>query len=142
MRLSKTVDEQDVREAIRLINVATQRAAMDPRTGTINMDLLTTGNTSEDRENVSVLVGKLRDMLATRHRGYTTTVGQLVKDVAGTTDVSKACLRYGDMSTADGSWLVQMAISSDDVIEALREMEGDEEPIVKLQGSSKVTVIA
>lgn len=44
MRLALNVEEEDVREAVRLINVATQRAAMDPRTGTINMDLLTTGH--------------------------------------------------------------------------------------------------
>lgn len=45
MRLSATVDAEDVAEAIRLINVATQRAAMDPKTGTINMDLIATGHT-------------------------------------------------------------------------------------------------
>jgi DNA replication licensing factor MCM4 len=87
MRLSKSVDEADVKEAIRLINVATQRAAMDPRTGTINMDLLTTGHTSDERDTVNVLVGQLRDLLAARPRGYSTTVGQLVKDVAALSDV-------------------------------------------------------
>jgi DNA replication licensing factor MCM4 len=44
MRLSAEVRAEDVREAIRLINVATQKAATDPRTGAINMDLLTTGH--------------------------------------------------------------------------------------------------
>ena len=43
MRLSEEVEVQDVEEAIRLINVAMQRAAMDPRTGQINMDLIATG---------------------------------------------------------------------------------------------------
>lgn len=45
LRLSEVVTADDVHEAIRLINVATQRAVMDPRTGTINMDLITTGHT-------------------------------------------------------------------------------------------------
>lgn len=45
MRLSRTVDEGDVREALRLMHEATQMAAMDPRTGTIDMEMLTTGHT-------------------------------------------------------------------------------------------------
>lgn len=49
MRLQSTVDAEDVAEAVRLINVATQRAAMDPRTGTINMDLIATGHTCVGR---------------------------------------------------------------------------------------------
>jgi DNA replication licensing factor MCM4 len=44
MRLSAVVEPSDVEEAIRLMNVATQRAAVDPRTGTINMELITTGH--------------------------------------------------------------------------------------------------
>ena len=44
MRLAEEVAVEDVEEAIRLINVSTHRAAMDPRTGQINMDLLTTGH--------------------------------------------------------------------------------------------------
>jgi DNA replication licensing factor MCM4 len=44
MRLSGVVEVEDCDEAIRLMNVATQRAAVDPRTGTINMELITTGH--------------------------------------------------------------------------------------------------
>lgn len=43
MRLSHVVEEHDVMEAIRLMKVATQTAATDPRTGTIDMDMITTG---------------------------------------------------------------------------------------------------
>jgi len=42
MRLSETVELDDVEEAIRLLRVATQSAATDPRTGKIDMDLITT----------------------------------------------------------------------------------------------------
>lgn len=40
MRLSETVDERDVEEAIRLMKVATYKTAIDPRTGVLNMDLI------------------------------------------------------------------------------------------------------
>ncbi len=40
----QVVEIGDVNEAMRLMRVATQTAALDPRTGTINMDLLNTGH--------------------------------------------------------------------------------------------------
>jgi hypothetical protein len=43
IRLSSAVEPKDVEEAARLIRVALQQAATDPRTGTIDMDLITTG---------------------------------------------------------------------------------------------------
>ena len=43
MRLSETVERSDVVEAIRLVKAATHTAALDPRTGTIDMDLIVTG---------------------------------------------------------------------------------------------------
>lgn len=43
MRLSMLVTAEDVIEATRLMKVATQTAALDPRTGTIDMDMITTG---------------------------------------------------------------------------------------------------
>jgi DNA replication licensing factor MCM4 len=43
MRLSDIVLRSDVDEAIRLMRVATQTAATDPRTGTIDMDMIATG---------------------------------------------------------------------------------------------------
>ena len=46
MRLSATVDEEHVKEAIRLMSVATQTAATDPTTGAIDMDQITTGRTA------------------------------------------------------------------------------------------------
>ena len=42
MRLSAEVEPADVAEAVRLMKVATQSAATDPTTGTIDMDLITT----------------------------------------------------------------------------------------------------
>lgn len=52
MRLSPVVSVRDVVEAKRLMDVATQRAATDATTGRIDMDLLTTGVSSRQREQV------------------------------------------------------------------------------------------
>lgn len=41
MRLSDTVEPRDVEEAHRLINVSSQRFAMDPTTGILNMERTT-----------------------------------------------------------------------------------------------------
>ena len=45
MRLSNEVTAQDAEGAIELINNATLKSAVDPDTGLIDMDILTTGRT-------------------------------------------------------------------------------------------------
>ena len=49
MRLSEWVEPSDVDEAVRLLKAATQTAATDPTTGTIDMDLITTGRSAAAR---------------------------------------------------------------------------------------------
>jgi DNA replication licensing factor MCM4 len=46
MRFSSFVEEKDVVEAYRLMREAIKTSAMDPRTGKIDMSLLTTGTSS------------------------------------------------------------------------------------------------
>ena len=60
IRFSTIVEENDVKEAIRLMNVATQRAATDPTTGLISMDAITTGQSATDRENMRMIEEALR----------------------------------------------------------------------------------
>lgn len=50
MRLSLTVEESDVNEAVRLIQSALQQAATDARTGLIDMGLLTEGSSASERK--------------------------------------------------------------------------------------------
>lgn len=50
MRLSKFVELQDVKEAVRLMREAIRTSAMDPRTGKIDMGLLNTGTGSGQRK--------------------------------------------------------------------------------------------
>ncbi|DAZ92925.1 TPA: hypothetical protein N0F65_001081 [Lagenidium giganteum] len=64
MKLCEVVSRNDVIEAARLMNVATQRTAMDPRTGTIDMDMITTGRGASEREAITDMVEGLKAILA------------------------------------------------------------------------------
>eukprot|EP00871_Galdieria_phlegrea_P000560 jgi/Galph1/1504/GphlegSOOS_G192.1 len=69
MRLCERVEQQDVDEAIRLVQVAIQQSAIDPVTGTIDMDLITTGKSATRRSRVAKLsdsmIQCLQEMSAT-----------------------------------------------------------------------------
>lgn len=52
MPLFRFVEDSDVAEAVRLMRVATQNAATDPRTGTIDMDMIATGQGASDRQGL------------------------------------------------------------------------------------------
>jgi DNA replication licensing factor MCM4 len=64
MRLATTVEPSDVDEALRLMKVAMQQAATDPRTGTIDMDKILTGFSASDRRQRQLLADALRGILA------------------------------------------------------------------------------
>jgi DNA replication licensing factor MCM4 len=59
LRLSETVDVEDVHEAVRLIKAALMTAAVDPVTGKIDMDLVTLGKSSRQREEIHVIKREL-----------------------------------------------------------------------------------
>lgn len=63
MRLSDWVEKRDVEEALRLIKVATQQAAIDPITGHIDMDLISTGYTSGVRNKISIITEIIREII-------------------------------------------------------------------------------
>ena len=64
MRLSAEVEPADVAEAVRLMKVATQSAATDPTTGTIDMDRITTGRSAASRTMTQQLAALLREKFA------------------------------------------------------------------------------
>ena len=65
MKLQDTVTEVEVNEALRLVKCALQQAATDPVTGTLDMDLITTGRSAASRGAVRQLaqdvLGVLRE---------------------------------------------------------------------------------
>jgi DNA replication licensing factor MCM4 len=62
--LQETVTREDVAEALRLVRVAIQQAAMEPRTGTIDMDLITTGRSASARVQLAALTKELRHVIS------------------------------------------------------------------------------
>ncbi len=71
MRFSRVVERADVKEAVRLMKVATQAAATDPRTGRIDMDMITTGRSTSNREMEEALNLSLKELLAEVSYFYT-----------------------------------------------------------------------
>ena len=55
MRLSNKVESRDVEEAVRLIRTAMQQSATDPKTGEIDMDIITTGVSFASNERVKTI---------------------------------------------------------------------------------------
>ncbi len=108
MRLDPVVTDDDVREAIRLMRVATQAAATDPRTGTIDMDLINTGRTAFDRDLILKLAEEIRHFLS-GHKGQRMTVGQIRQQLQ-------------QQQQQQGS---DLSISVAEVEEAVRDLETD-----------------
>uniref|UniRef100_A0A7S4IIL2 DNA helicase n=1 Tax=Odontella aurita TaxID=265563 RepID=A0A7S4IIL2_9STRA len=104
MRYSRVVSRDDVREAVRLMRVATQAAATDPRTGRIDMDMIATGRSKREREEGETLRVHLKELLGER-RGKRMAVA----------DIKKQLAEVGNLRD----------VGNDDLAEALRGMEGD-----------------
>ena len=55
MRLSEIVEVTDVEEAVRLIKTAMQQSATDPKTGEIDMDMITTGISASSASRIKLI---------------------------------------------------------------------------------------
>eukprot|EP00041_Stephanoeca_diplocostata_P025419 m.664642 g.664642 ORF g.664642 m.664642 type:complete len:842 (-) comp22746_c0_seq2:152-2677(-) len=107
VRLSEHVERIDVAEAVRLVKSAIHQAATDPRTGQIDMDLLTTGTSMASR----VRIGDLSRAVAEALRGAgNVTLDNLLAKVQLHSDVP---------------------VQREDLRSALEQMQIDEEVIVK-----------
>ena len=104
MRYSTLVEKSDVDEAVRLMQVATQTAATDPRTGRIDMDMITTGRTSANREMEESLNVTIKELLSER-RGNRMAVSDVRRQVSEVMNIT--------------------ALRPDDIVEALRRLEAD-----------------
>ena len=63
MQLSDTVEKRHIDEAKRLISVALRQSATNPITGEIDMDLITTGQSSSSKEKIAEIVAIIRQVL-------------------------------------------------------------------------------
>ncbi|KAG7341821.1 minichromosome maintenance complex protein [Nitzschia inconspicua] len=84
MRYSSEVTRADAKEAVRLLKVATQAAATDPRTGRIDMDMINTGRTTVERENEENLYLGLKEFLTERrgNRIYVRDVARQLSEIS------------------------------------------------------------
>jgi len=80
MKLMNVVSRSDVQEAIRLMRVATQAAATDPRTGKIDMDMIVTGRSSSERQATERIYISLKELLNER-RGKRLAVRDIVQQL-------------------------------------------------------------
>eukprot|EP00271_Cylindrocystis_brebissonii_P016004 TRINITY_DN39122_c0_g1_i1.p1 TRINITY_DN39122_c0_g1~~TRINITY_DN39122_c0_g1_i1.p1 ORF type:complete len:333 (-),score=84.43 TRINITY_DN39122_c0_g1_i1:133-1065(-) len=69
MRFSERVERLDVAEARRLLEVAMQQSATDPTTGTIDMDLITTGISASERAKRAQIKDAVKEILIDRLAG-------------------------------------------------------------------------
>lgn len=141
MRLSEIVTQQDVVEATRLMKVATQTAATDPRTGTIDMDMITTGKTSLDRDLVLKLTDELRRYFSSS-REHRTTLGKIRQDLlhnmAGGGDTATGSNGYRDYgSNGNNSGMIDVRI--EEIADAVKELEA--EGLVQLIERSQHVII-
>ena len=93
MRYSPVVTRNDAKEAIRLMKVATQAAATDPRTGKIDMDMITTGRSSNTREMEEQLNITLQELFRER-RGARMAVRDVTKQL---NEINNAIVPHDDM---------------------------------------------
>jgi DNA replication licensing factor MCM4 len=105
MRYSELVERIDVAEAIRLVKAALQQAAIDPRTGTIDMDLITTGRSATARSRQQDLMRELRGLIVQRGEGAAWTLDTIHKKISEQSD---------------------MEVSVSEVREALQQLEGED----------------
>jgi len=115
------VEECDVEEAVRLMEVSTQRAAVDPRTGTIDMNLISTGHSASEGEAVNDLKEGLRMVLGGRAPRDRLSIGEVIKVLHAAIPDRPEPARP-------------------DLIMALRALADEDDPILTL-GSTKDSIV-
>lgn len=120
MRLSEVVEKEDVVESVRLMNVSTHRAAMDPRTGTIDMSLITTGKNESDQHHVYLIRDALRELLRDRPPREKHDINGIVKILLSNSPNVPEPPR-------------------DDVLRAIQMLAGEDRPIITVNRGSIIT---
>jgi len=100
MRLDVRVDRDDAKEALRLMRVAMQQSAVDPRTGTIDMDKILTGHSSSDRQHRKVIADAVYACLTTSGSGKLR-LSEIVKALA-----EKSAMTLSVQEVRDGAMLL------------------------------------
>jgi DNA replication licensing factor MCM4 len=87
MRFSKFVDVSDVDEGKRLHREALKQSAIDPKTGRIDIGILTTGFSSEERRNRDEIADTLKKLIRAKGKISTMKKESLFQDLLTQSDV-------------------------------------------------------
>eukprot|EP00250_Pteridium_aquilinum_P010421 c19376_g1_i1 orf=124-2694(-) len=110
IRYSEQVERCDAAEALRLLEVALQQSATDHSTGTIDMDLITTGVSASERTRRASLVAAVRNLVSEKMQagGSTMKLMQLLEELRKD---SSAELSLQDLRTALSNLAAEGVIS-------------------------------
>jgi DNA replication licensing factor MCM4 len=99
MKLQREITEQEVAEAYRLVDVALQQAALDRRTGTLDMDLIMTGRSAMSRRMISDLAKVVHQTIATDQTGRPWLIHTLLESIRKHSDTALSLLELQDALT-------------------------------------------
>ncbi|KAL5995329.1 DNA replication licensing factor, mcm4 component [Asimina triloba] len=102
IRFSELVETRDVAEAFRLLEVALQQSATDHATGTIDMDLITTGVSASERMRRDNLVASARNLIMEKMQlgGSSTRLVDLLEELRKQSSVE---INLNDLRNAIGT---------------------------------------
>lgn len=135
MRLSPIVERKDVDEAVRLIQHALQQSATDPRTGKINMDILTTGQTKTSAERLKMITNFIKSLMQT----YPEKVMKDGLKYSNLLDLLSNKAKEGKFSRPGAADEHDLEFSEKEYREALKVLE--DEDVVSLIGHTSAPVI-
>lgn len=125
MRLSATVEEADVREAVRLIQSAIKQAATDARTGLIDMGLLSEGGGAGERKRMEEL-----------KRGVVECLDEMTMDGVGGGRAVRYAELYREVGKRAGESGVE--VEGGEFAEAMRGLEAEGKVRVGGEGGRRV----
>lgn len=88
VRFSSKVEAIDVEEAKRLHREALKQSATDPRTGIVDISILTTGMSATSRKRKEELVEALKKLILSKGKMPALKYQQLFEDIRGQSDVA------------------------------------------------------
>ncbi|OBA28587.1 MCM-domain-containing protein [Hanseniaspora valbyensis NRRL Y-1626] len=136
MRLSETVDIEDVKEACRLMKSAIKAYATDPKTGKIDMGLVQTGHSADEQISIENFQNWVMNFLAENDIGLNNSIS--IGDLAKKFKEAVTQSNNGNMSINDenddgtNNDMSSMAgLTQSEIVSILERMSGDGDIILK-----------
>lgn len=121
MRMSEWVEAKDVEEALRLHKVATQQAATDPRTGRIDVGMISTGQSDEERLQLQERIDNMMEIVRGHKRATISCKSVLEKFSA----------KYNEQLTIQNLQQIVERMQADGLVRAPRNWL-DDDPLISI----------